>query len=240
MSQHFWRGRWAGSVLDGDHHQRAREVLRPSGGIMRGKFPSRKNGRMIHHEGLLELDAIYLFEASPLITKYREQPRLIQFPDGGRLRRYTPDFELELQSGELIIVEVKPSRSLSNEEVQHKLNCIHEHMQRNSSQFEVLTEVTIRLAPRLANLRWIYHRAARTPPTPASIERVVDRHRAGFPLAIQAAINLTQDTGIEPFSMLLAGALQCSLDGQISYDTQLNIATEANHEWFRISEKYSF
>jgi hypothetical protein len=36
---------------------------------MRGKFPSRKNGRMVHHEGLLELDAIYLFEASPLIAK---------------------------------------------------------------------------------------------------------------------------------------------------------------------------
>lgn len=207
---------------------------------MRGKFPSRKNGRMVHHEGLLELDAIYLFEASPLISGYREQPRTIQFPDGARLRRYTPDFELELVSGELITVEIKPCRSLGNEEVRHKLDRIDDYMRRSSSHFEILTDATIRRAPRLANLRWIYHRAARTPPTSVAIERAVDRYRTSFPLPIHSAINLTQVGGIEPFSMLLAGALQCSLDEPIDYGTILNITTEADHEWFRISEEYGF
>ena len=45
-------------------YRRAREVISPSGGIMRSKFPSRKNKRMVHCEGLLELDAAYLFEVS--------------------------------------------------------------------------------------------------------------------------------------------------------------------------------
>jgi len=77
MPANFWGGCWKGRVPVGDAHSRAREIISPSGGIVRGKFPSRKNSRMIHHEGLLELDAIYLFEASPNIVRYREQPTTI-------------------------------------------------------------------------------------------------------------------------------------------------------------------
>ncbi|WP_230369777.1 Tn7 transposase TnsA N-terminal domain-containing protein [Paludibacterium denitrificans] len=121
MSTNMWRGRWYGMSPQGDAHQRAREVVRPTGTIVRGKFPSRKNGRMVDHEGLLELDAIYLFECSPEIVRYREQPLTLTYPDGHRLRRYTPDFELVLRSGEIILVEIKPTRSLVNDEVQHKL-----------------------------------------------------------------------------------------------------------------------
>jgi hypothetical protein len=87
MSKHFWQGHWRGRSPAGDIHQRARNIISPSGGIVRGKFPSRKNGRIIHHEGLLELDAIYLFEASPQIVRYREQPQKIYYPDAARLRR---------------------------------------------------------------------------------------------------------------------------------------------------------
>ena len=91
-----WTGTWRGILPFGDNHLRAREVVKPTGTIMRGNFPSRKNGRMVQHEGLLERDAIYLFEASYRIKQYREQPITIHYPDGARLRRYTPDFELVL------------------------------------------------------------------------------------------------------------------------------------------------
>ena len=94
MSENIWEGRWQGRSPFGDVHTRARTVVRPSGGIVRGKFPSRKNGRMVHYEGLLELDAIYLFETSLRIVRYREQPHTYLYPDGEKLRRYTPDFEL--------------------------------------------------------------------------------------------------------------------------------------------------
>ena len=50
-------------------------------------------------EGLFELDAIYHFENSPLIAAYTEQPETVQYPDGNRLRHYTPDFELFLADG---------------------------------------------------------------------------------------------------------------------------------------------
>ena len=135
MPSHLWEGRWCGREPVGDVHYRARKIISPSGGIIRGKFPSRKNGRMIHYEGLLERDAILLFEMSPNIVRYREQPEAILYPDGARLRKYTPDFELCLMSGELVIVEIKPAHSLAREEVTHYLSCVHHYFQRNAQAF---------------------------------------------------------------------------------------------------------
>ena len=36
MPTHFWRGHWQGRNAAGQVHQRAREVVRPTGGILRG------------------------------------------------------------------------------------------------------------------------------------------------------------------------------------------------------------
>lgn len=68
MTSNLWNGSWSGRMPAGDPHRRSREVISPSGGIMRSKFPSRKNGRLVHCEGMLELDAAHLFELHPRIT----------------------------------------------------------------------------------------------------------------------------------------------------------------------------
>jgi hypothetical protein len=240
MSKHIWRGKWKGLAPDGDIHQRARRIVRPTGGIVRGKFPSRKNGRMVHHEGLLERDAIYLFEASPQIIRYREQPRTMHFPDGPRLRKYTPDFELELIGGELITVEVKPSRSLQNNEVLHKFEALTDYMHRSSVPFVILTEASIRIEPRLSSLRQIYHRAARIPPTNGTLKNSLMKHWASFPLPIKTAAHLLQPDRIDPYSFLLAGELYCSLDTPVTLDTTLHITSETQHEWFWISKEHGF
>lgn len=94
MTSLVWKGTWHGLARAWPAPPTCRTILRHTGGIVGSKFPSRKTGRMVHHEGLLELDAIYHFENSPLISAYTEQPETIQYPDDNRLRRYTPDFEL--------------------------------------------------------------------------------------------------------------------------------------------------
>lgn len=240
MSNFLWQGLWRGRAPNGDGHQRARTIVRPTGGIVRGKFPSRKNGRMVHHEGLLELDAIYLFETSPLIVRYREQPLTIRYADGNRLRRYTPDFELLLETGEIVLVEIKPESRLRAEDVRHTLDQIKEHMVRGSVSFIVLTDQVIRREPRLANLKWIYHRAARVPPTTSALEVVLQRHINQFPTSISAAYRLLDGSGTDPYSFLIAGQLQCALSVPVSADTILTLSTEASHEWFRISQEHDF
>lgn len=240
MSSNLWHGCWRGVTPAGDTHRRARNVISSSGGIVRGKFPSRKNGRMVHHEGLLELEAIYLFETSPRIVRYREQPITINYPDGAKLRRYTPDFELVLSTGEIILIEVKPTRSLQHDEVRHKFDCVAEHMRRSEIAFVILTDRVIRQEPRLSNLRWIYHRSSRVPPTPDAIIVAINKYRNCFPLSIAAASTLLNVGGVDPYSLLLAGHLSCSLEQPISQETLINIELEADNGWFCVAQEHGF
>lgn len=207
---------------------------------MRGKFPSRKNGRMVHHEGLLELDAIYLFEASPLVASYREQPRTILFPDGPRLRRYTPDFELTLSTGGFVLVEVKPCRSLQDAEVRHKLEKVTVNLERSEQSFVILTDEVLRSEPRQANVRRLYHQTPRRWPTDAACVNALQMHQSRFPLPWSAAKQLLGERGIHPANLLFKGLLHCELDEPLANDTLLHLTEENGNAWICIGQGHGF
>lgn len=240
MNTNLWSGRWKGREPLGDNHQRARNVISPSGGIFRGKFPSRKNGRMIHHEGLLELDAIYLMEASPQVAGYREQPTTITYPDGGRVRRYTPDLEAMLISGETIWIEVKPSVFLHREDMRHKLGCVSEQMKRNHQAFVTLTDDVLRREPRQSNARTIFHRAARIRPTAVQGRTVLARCANELPATLAHTTQILARHGLEPYSLLMAGLLRCDMNVPLSPCTQLILSMEADDGWFWIAQGHGF
>lgn len=240
MSANLWNGYWKGRTPQGEGHQRARNVISPSGGIFRGKFPSRKNGRMIHHEGLLELDAIYLLEVSPHVVRYREQPKTITYPDGGRVRRYTPDFQATLATGESIWIEVKPSVSLDREDTQHKLNCVSEEMKRIQQAFVILTDDVLRREPRQSNARTIWHRAERIRPTNAKAKTILAQCAEKLPASLANTTQLLAPHGIEPYSLLMAGLIRCDLDTPLSSHTQLTLSREADDGWFWIAQEHGF
>lgn len=240
MSITMWQGQWQGKAPSGNAHQRAREILKPTGGIVRGKFPSRKNGRMVQHEGLLELDAVYLFETHPGIVAYREQPLTLRYPDGPRLRRYTPDFELVLVNGEVVLVEIKPTRSLADAEVRHKLDCVEQHLRREGRQFVVLTDQHLRREPRLSNLRELYHRTPRIPPTLAAACQAIQHIAVALPLTLEDTQRALAATGIDPVSLLLLGLLTCELDTPVTSETLLQLHEEAGDGWFRITQTHGF
>ena len=238
MPINLWQGDWRGRNPIGNAHQRSREVIRHTGGIVRVKLPSRKNGRMVHNEGLLELDASYLFEMSPWIVRYGEQAEPIHYPDGAKLRRYTPDFELVLVTGEIILVEVKPNYFLQKEKTRHKFDCISGHFARLGKPFVILTEDTLRLEPRQANLRWLYHQLPRIAPTGDAMRIALERHQGQFPMPIKEAVPLFRDSGLHPISLLVTGLLTCSLDQPITHDTHLHITEEKDNGWFYISQTH--
>lgn len=240
MSHHSWKGTWQGKSPAGLSHQRAREVLRSTGGIVRGKFPSRKTGRMVHYEGLLELDALYLFEASPLVTSYTEQPVRIHYPDGARLRRYTPDFWVLLADGQEILIEVKPAAQAAKPETKHSLSQITAHFGRTGDAFEVLTDTVIRVEPRLSNLKIIHHEAMSIRPSVLKMKVILNRVAASFPLKLQAAEVLLAAHNVDPYSLLLEGLVTCDLDDAICANTLLNLNLENGHDWFRLSHRHHF
>jgi hypothetical protein len=207
---------------------------------MRGKFPSRKNGRMVHHEGLLELDAIYLFEASPRVVSYREQPQTIRFADGERLRRYTPDFELTLSNGELVLVEVKPCRSLQDAEVREKLEKVAAHFRRSAQQFAVLTDEMLRGEPRQTNVRSLYHQTPLRWPTYAACVSALESLRSLGPLPWSVVKQRLADRDVHPANLLFNGLLRCDLDTPLTGNTLLHPTEENSNAWICIAEGHGF
>ncbi len=240
MTHVTWRGTWNGRAPNGLDHQRARTVVRPTGGILRGKFPSRKTGRMVQHEGMLELDAIYHFETSPLIAGYTEQPLAIRYADGTRLRRYTPDFELHLVTGDSVLVEIKPKKYAEEADTKHALEKVHEHFDRCGQSFVVLTDQVLREEPRRANLRKIYHLAPRIRPNFLKCSTELQRLRSLFPLQLGEALGPLSRVGLDPYSLLMVGLLTCDLGSPLSDSSVLHLCQEDDHAWFRLSDRFDF
>lgn len=238
MAISFWQGEWRGQYPQGDVHQRARKVITPSGGIMRGKFPSRKNGRMVHHEGLLELDAIYAFETAPSILRYREQPITLHYPDGSRLRRYTPDFELILETGEHILVEVKPVARFGDPETHHKFTQIRAHFHRSGIPFVILTDLTLRREPRQSNLRLIHRRAPWRLPTYAATESALRGLPVRLPISLAEASHHLSGSTSNPYCLLLHGLATCDLNAPLCPETQLCEPEDHDHGCIYVAEGY--
>lgn len=221
------------------HTERARTVITPSGAIVRGKFPSRKNQRMIHCEGLLELGACYLFEMSSNVISYREQPQKVLYIDENRLRRYTPDFKLTLRTGEIVLVEIKHSESLARTEIRHKYQQISAHMQRIDRAYCIVTETTIRQEPRFSSLRYAYGQLTRQLPTQAHLDSLASRLEFLTNPRIKEVNSLLKPYGACAFDLLASGHLVCDLAEPLQESTQTFTNRENQHVWFRISEEFS-
>ncbi|MCO6689644.1 hypothetical protein [Pseudomonas asiatica] len=69
------------------------------------QFPSRKNGRVMGCDSLLEADFCLLLERNPNIRSYTTQPCTVELL--APHTRYTPDFEVVYQSGKVAYYEIK-------------------------------------------------------------------------------------------------------------------------------------
>lgn len=95
-------------------------------------------------ESLLERDAIILFENSNEVVTYREQPTIIYYYLNDIQKRYHPDFEVFLQDGDIVHVEVKPSIHLTTIKLSAKYQAIAQSYFSRAETFVVLTENELR------------------------------------------------------------------------------------------------
>lgn len=240
MFDQSWKGYWHGHKPMGDSYTKARKVVRPTGTIMRGKFPSRKNGRMMEFEGLLERDAMFLFETSSKIVRYREQPIKIHYPDGNRLRRYTPDFELLLATGETIFLEIKHHTHLENEALLHKLYCISQYFRGLQQPFHVLTDLAIRQQPRLANLNQICAELPRIWPSVASLRSQIYQYQDLFPASYDDAKRILAGNQLSLSSLIVSGLATLDVNQPIEACTPIHLIQEHMHESLWISKEHGF
>lgn len=117
---------------------------------------SLKSSTAIYCESALERDAYLHFEFDRSIARYRAQPFTVEYATKPILRTY-PDTELEHVDGSRTIVQVKMQKT-------YEKHLEKPHFRDEAALFRslgwkyvVLTELQIRVEPRLENLKLIHH-----------------------------------------------------------------------------------
>lgn len=203
---------------------RAREPVRPTAGKVVGFFPSVKNNRQIAWESQLEKKACLLFEFSPAVSSYKEQPITIRFPSGDSVRKYTPDFELQLNTGQRIYVEVKPASKLADEELKATFRDIDAFWQQHGCYFIVLTDEELNQPVRQSNLTFLR-------PYLVHQCRAADIRQASSWLSSRQTATLGELISFigslsDAYSLLAQGHIAFNLDQPIDQNSLLTIPPE--------------
>ena len=101
--------------------------------------PSRKTGRMVAYESLLERTAAILLEEAREVSDYLEQPASESWDDAGTPRRYTADFGALTALG-IAYVEVKPRRLARRPGTMARHRAVREALHARGIGFVVWTE----------------------------------------------------------------------------------------------------
>ncbi len=207
---------------------RAREPVTPSKGRVVGYYPSVKNNRQIAWESQLEKKACNLFEYSSVVKRYREQPRTVYVPNQGEVRRYTPDFELTLTSGELVYVEIKPVKKLNNQKLKERLQDISRWFEEYGYHFIVITDEELNQPIRQRNLSML-RQSLRYLCTPDLVQRARE-WMEGITEATLEELFSYLDSRIQTYALIAQGHLAINLDEQINLNSQVFIPEETKDE----------
>lgn len=126
----------------------------------------------IEWESQLERNCIHAAVALWAVKRIAHQPFRIPMPPDGSELHYTPDFAITLIDGSEIVVEVKPSRFVAENEP--RLHAAQAWLWKQGIEFVVLTEL------QLAHRAWahvvpMFLRYARWDPDSASVANVIKR-----------------------------------------------------------------
>lgn len=121
-----------------------RSVIKRTKTSVRHGVASYKNSRRIGCESNLERDLALLLEFSPNIVTFEEQPQRFLIPGIPASFHTTPDFAVTLDTGEIIMVEVKYMRKAIELSDRHEQ--IAEHLSGLGFRYFVLTERHIRFS----------------------------------------------------------------------------------------------
>jgi hypothetical protein len=135
----------------------ARKVVTRSKGRNLYYYASFKNRVPIACESQLEFRACALFEFSPAVKSYKEQPFKVRFMLEGKYVSYTPDFQLEGIADRPLVIEVKPYRFLAEPENKERFIKASAAINKEGYDFAILTEHEIYQPNFATNLTILKH-----------------------------------------------------------------------------------
>lgn len=203
-----------------------RKVVTRTGRGFRARFQSIKMGRSIDCESNLELDAAHHFEFSANVVSFEEQPEMIEFWVDGIRKVYYPDFELILESGQVVHIEVKPQEKLKDPVLRERLKNIEEYYRKRGIPFIVLTDQHIRNKVVLDNLKQLaYHnRWERNDP---ELQLAADALSLLPPQTIDGA-KAVLGNSTDVYRLIAAGVYTCDFHRPINGSTQIYKSNQEN------------
>lgn len=140
-----------------------RRAVTRSGKGIRGNFPSRKMNEMIGWESPIEAAAIRLFEFNVGVAAFYAQPSIESYHDAsGTARQFVPDFRIDWQHGDYLLVEVKSDDDAAYPPTKKLLGLKAMAMQLQGKKYRVITEKEIKHQPRFENLELLERHAKLT------------------------------------------------------------------------------
>jgi TnsA endonuclease-like protein len=135
------------------------------------------DGDAVEHESALERDFVLLVNFLDAGAAITSQPITIEFQDGARLRRYTPDFRVIWSDGRSELVEVKYRVDLRAQWARLRPGFVAARAmaRKNGGRFRIATERGIR-GPLLDNARRLLP-LRKAPLDPATSERALGAAR---------------------------------------------------------------
>ena len=132
----------------------------PKPGVMEratGRLASRIAIGPAEWESQLEKDAFLHLEFSKNIKSYRVQPYIVEYDGEGRTIRTYPDIERIDSDGTATIIQIKLKKTYDKHLENPRFRNEGALFQSFGWKYRVLTEVEIRIEPRLSNLKLLFH-----------------------------------------------------------------------------------
>ncbi|PRX34390.1 hypothetical protein B0G75_102422 [Paraburkholderia sp. BL18I3N2] len=120
--------------------RRPRRIVTVSGRGVRGTFPSRKSAKAAQFESLIEEMMLRALEGAPSVKVFTTQPRVFEYKDGTRQRRYTPDVEIQIETADsTVFLEVKDDRTFtSHSKSAARIRAVLPHLRERGHRFHIV------------------------------------------------------------------------------------------------------
>lgn len=200
-----------------------------------GAFASKKNGRMVFFESLLERDHMLLLEFDPTVKHFEEQPVTVPLnKQGSRARKYVPDVLVHYVDSEQkqpLLAEVKHSTDLERKAGKYtdKFEAAKRFAHSQEWDFNTITEQQIR-GQYLQNIKFL-REYRNIQPQPDDISHVILTltNLGGF-AELKALLNVLNPNAMEQlhwvptiWHLVVTSQLLVALDEPLSDTTPLAI-----------------
>jgi hypothetical protein len=186
---------------------------------------SEKSSVPVYCESALERDAYLHFEFDPQVASYRVQPYSVEYQQKPILRTF-PDAEVREVDGSWTIIQIKMRST-------YEKHLAKPHFRNEAALFRslgwnyrVLTEVEIRVEPRLENLKLMHHYRDLLMPDakPDEVIKYIGQHHGARIGEVTAALAHIRVHLTDIVSLVAQNKLQADLDRPLDDDTMIQLS----------------